>query len=60
MAMDSSLYRTDLQSRSFPRWRTVPAATGTAPHQCSGTFNTDGAFAGELKLTVPPNWLMPA
>lgn len=29
-------------------------------HQCKGSFSTDGAFAGELKVTVPPNWLMPA
>ncbi len=41
--------------------RRFDESTGPAlTHQCKGSFSTDGAFAGELKVTVPPNWLMPA
>ncbi len=31
-----------------------------ALNQCKGTFSTEGALAGELKVTAPPSWLIPA
>lgn len=49
---------TPVAQSSSPKERARPS--GRALLQCRGTFSTDGALAGELKVSVPPNWLMPA